>query len=334
MKALLCREYGPIDRLKVEEIPSPKAGPEQVVVEVKTSSLNFPDALLVQGLYQVKPPLPFSPGMELAGVVKEVGSGVAGLKKGDRVLGSPGRGGFAQECLVSADHVWPLPSQMDFETGSAFIITYCTSLHALRDRGHLQPGETLVVLGAAGGVGTSAIEVGRAMGAEVIAAASSEEKLAFCRKLGAEQTINYEETNLRQGILDLTGGRGADVIYDPVGGGYTEAALRATAWGGRLLVIGFTSGAIPQVKLNPVLLKERSVIGVYFGDWAQRDPDGQLRNVEQLSAWFAEGKIKPVISERVSLADVPAAMMRLLQRKVKGKIVVVQSDGNEVRKVT
>jgi len=323
MKALLCREYGPIDRLKVEEIPSPKAGPEQVVVEVKTSSLNFPDALLVQGLYQVKPPLPFSPGMELAGVVKEVGSGVAGLKKGDRVLGSPGRGGFAQECLVSADHVWPLPSQMDFETGSAFIITYCTSLHALRDRGHLQPGETLVVLGAAGGVGTSAIEVGRAMGAKVIAAASSEEKLAFCRKLGAEQTINYEETNLRQGILDLTGGRGADVIYDPVGGGYTEAALRATAWGGRLLVIGFTSGAIPQVKLNPVLLKERSVIGVYFGDWAQRDPDGQLRNVEQLSAWFAEGKIKPVISERVSLADVPAAMMRLLQRKVKGKIVVV-----------
>ena len=323
MKALLCREYGPIDRLKVEEIPSPRAGPEQVVVEVKASSINFPDALVVQSLYQVKPPLPFSPGMELAGVVKEVGSGVAGLKKGDRVLGSPGRGGFAQECLVSADHVWPLPSQMDFETGSAFIITYCTSLHALQDRGHLQPGETLVVLGAAGGIGTSAIEVGKAMGAKVIAAASSEEKLALCRKLGAEQTINYEETDLRQGILDLTGGRGADVIYDPVGGAYTEAALRATAWGGRLLVIGFTSGAIPQVKLNPVLLKERSVIGVYFGDWAQRDPDGQLRNVEQLSAWFAEGKIKPVISERVSLADVPAAMMRLLQRKVKGKIVVV-----------
>jgi len=330
MKALLCREYGPIDRLKVEEIPSPRAGPEQVVVEVKASSLNFPDALVVQSLYQVKPPLPFSPGMELAGVVKEVGSGVAGLKKGDRVLGSPGRGGFAQECLVSADQVWPLPSQMDFETGSAFIVTYGTSLHALQDRGHLQPGETLVVLGAAGGVGTSAIEVGKAMGAKVIAAASSEEKLAFCRTLGADETINYEETNLRQGILDLTGGRGADVIYDPVGGAYTEAALRATAWGGRLLVIGFTSGAIPQVKLNLALLKERSVIGVYWGDWAQQDPDGQRRNVEQLGAWFAQGKIKPVVSERVSLAEVPAAMMRLLQRKVKGKIVVVQSDGNEV----
>jgi len=323
VKALLCREYGPVDRLRVEEVPSPRAGPEQVVVEVKASSLNFPDALLVQGLYQVKPPLPFSPGMEVAGVVKEVGSGVAGLKNGDRVLGSSGRGGFAQECVVSADRVWPLPSQMDFETGSALIITYCTSLHALQDRGKLQPGETLLVLGAAGGVGTSAIEVGKAMGAKVIAAASSEEKLALCRKLGAEQTINYEETNLRQGILELTGGRGADVIYDPVGGAYTEAALRATAWGGRLLVIGFTSGTIPQVKLNLTLLKERSVIGVYWGDWAQHDPDGQRRNLEQLGAWFSEGKIKPVVSERISLAEVPAAMTRLLQRKVKGKVVVL-----------
>jgi len=323
MKALLCREYGPIDRLSVEEVHSPQPGRDEVVVEVKASSLNFPDALLVQGLYQVKPPLPFSPGMELAGVVKEVGSGVAGIRTGDRVLASPGRGGFAQECLVSADRILPLPSQMDFETGSAFIITYCTSLHALQDRAHLQPGETLVVLGAAGGVGTSAIEVGKAMGAKIIAAASSEEKLAFCRKLGADQTINYEETNLRQGILDLTGGKGADVVYDPVGGPYTEAALRAMGWGGRLLVIGFASGTIPQVKLNLVLLKERSLIGVYWGDMVQLDPQRQQRNVEQLGAWFAEGKIKPAVSERVSLAEVPAAMMRLLQRKVKGKIVVV-----------
>jgi NADPH:quinone reductase len=293
------------------------------VVEVKASSLNFPDALLVQGLYQVKPPLPFSPGMELAGIVKEVGSAVVGLRTGDRVLAFPARGGFAQECLVSADRVSPLPSEMDFETGSALIVTYCTSLHALKDRGQLQPGETLVVLGAAGGVGTSAIEVGKAMGAKVIAAASSEEKLAFCRTLGADETINYEEPNLRQRILDLTGGRGADVVYDPVGGAYTEAALRATAWGGRLLVIGFTSGAIPQVKLNLALLKERSLIGVYWGDWAQQDPEGQRGSVEQLGAWFAEGKIKPAVSERISLAEVPAAMMRLLQRKVKGKIVVV-----------
>jgi len=323
VKALLCREYGPIDRLTVEEVPSPRPGPDQVVVEVKASSLNFPDALLVQGLYQVKPPLPFSPGMELAGIVRELGASVAGLRTGDRVLASPGRGGFAQQCLVSANRVSPLPSGMDFETASAFIITYSTSLHALRDCGRLQPGETLLVLGAAGGVGTSAIEVGKAMGAKVIAAASSEEKLAFCRTLGADDAINYDDADLRQRILDLTRGRGADVVYDPVGGAYTEAALRATAWRGRLLVIGFASGAIPQVRLNLALLKERSVIGVYWGEWVEHDPDGQRRNVEQLGTWFAEGKIKPVVSERISLEEVPAAMARLLQRKVKGKIVVV-----------
>ena len=320
MKALLCREYGPIERLKVEEVPSPRPGPTEVVVEVKASSLNFPDALLVQGLYQVKPPLPFSPGMELAGVVKEVGTGVRGVKSGDRVVASPGRGGFAQECVVPADRLSPLPPGMDFETGSAFVLTYCTSLHALKDCGHLQPGETLLVLGAAGGVGTSAIEVGKAMGARVIAAASSEEKLAFCRELGADDGIDYEKSDLRQRILDLTGGKGADVVYDPVGGAYTEAALRATAWRGRLLVIGFASGTM---KLNLALLKERSLVGVYWGDWTQHDPEGQRRNVEQLVAWFAEKKIKPAVSERVSLEEAPAAILRLLQRKVKGKVVVV-----------
>src|SRR5712664_2481290 len=323
MRALLCREYGPIERLRVEEVPSTRPGPNEVVVEVKASSLNFPDALLVQGLYQVKPPLPFSPGMELAGIVKEVGAAVRGVAPGDRVVASPGRGGFAQECLVAADRVSPLPPGMDFETGSAFMLTYCTSLHALKDCGHLQPGETLVVLGAAGGVGTSAIEVGKAMGAKVIAAASSEEKLAFCKKLGADDTIDYEKADLRQRILDLTGGKGADVVYDPVGGAHTEAALRATAWRGRLLVIGFASGVIPQVKLNLALLKERSLVGVYWGDWTKRDPEGQRRNVERLATWFAQGKVKPVISERVPLADAPAAMTRLLQRKVKGKVVVL-----------
>ena len=323
MKALICREYGPIERLKVEDVPSPRPGPDDVVVEVKASSLNFPDTLLVQGLYQVKPPLPFSPGMELAGIVKEVGSAVRGTKVGDRVIASPGRGGFAQECVVPADRLSPLPSSMQFETGAAFVLTYCTSLHALKDCGDLQPGETLVVLGAAGGTGTSAIEIGKAMGAKVIAAASSEEKLAFCKELGADETIEYEKGDLRQRILDLTGGKGADVVYDPVGGAHTEAALRATAWRGRLLVIGFASGVIPQVKLNLALLKERSLIGVYWGDWARHDPAGQRGNLEQLAAWFAEGKIKPAVSERVSLEDAPAAMQRLLERKVKGKIVVV-----------
>ena len=320
---MLCREYGPIDRLRVEEVPSPRPGPDEVVVEVKASSLNFPDALLVQGLYQVKPPLPFSPGMELAGIVTGVGAGVRNLAPGDRVIASPGRGGFAQECLVSADRVTPLPAGMDFETGSAFLLTYCTSLHALQDCGHLEPGETLVVLGAAGGVGTSAIEVAKAMGARVIAAASSEEKLAFCKKLGADETIDYQGADLRQRILDLTSGKGADVVYDPVGGAHTEAALRATAWRGRLLVIGFASGVIPQVKLNHVLLKERSLVGVYWGDWVQRNPDAQRRNVEKLAAWFAQGRVRPAVSERVSLAEAPAAMTRLLQRKVTGKVVVV-----------
>ncbi|HEY6910014.1 MAG TPA: NADPH:quinone oxidoreductase family protein [Myxococcales bacterium] len=323
MRALLCREYGPIDKLKVEEIPSPRPGPGEVVVEVKASSLNYPDALLVQGLYQVKPPLPFSPGLEVAGIVKEVGSGVRGVAAGQRVIGSPGRGGFAQECVVAADRVTLLPEAMDFETGSAFLLTYCTSLHALQDCGGLKPGETLVVLGAAGGVGTSAIEIGKAMGARVIAAASSEEKLAFCRKLGADETIDYSTDDLRKRILELTSGKGADVVYDPVGGEHTEAALRATAWRGRLLVIGFASGVIPQIRLNLALLKERSLVGVYWGDWTQHDPQGQRRNVERLASWFAEGRVKPAVSERVSLEEAPAAMTRILQRKVMGKVVVV-----------
>jgi NADPH2:quinone reductase len=323
VKALLCREYGPIELLKVEDVPSPRPGSGEVLVEVKASSLNFPDTLMVQGLYQVKPPLPFSPGMELAGIVKEVGSAVRGVAAGDRVIGSPGRGGFAQQCLVPADRLMALPRGMEFDLGAAMVLTYSTSLHALEDGAALKPGETLVVLGAAGGVGSSAIEIGKAMGARVIAAASSEEKVEFCRKLGADESIDYEKADLRQRILDLTGGKGADVIYDPVGGAHTEAALRATAWRGRLLVIGFASGVIPQVKLNLALLKERSLIGVYWGEWAARDPDGQRRNLERLAAWFAEGKIKPAVSERVSLAEAPAAMQLMTQRKVRGKIVVI-----------
>ncbi|HZX96160.1 MAG TPA: NADPH:quinone oxidoreductase family protein [Myxococcales bacterium] len=323
MKALLCREYGPVERLAVEDVPSPRPGHGDVVIEVKASALNFPDALMVQGLYQVKPPLPFSPGMELAGIVKEVGEDVQGVHQGERVIASPGRGGFAQECVVAADRVSPLPAGMDFETGSAFVLTYCTSLHALADCGRLQAGETLVVLGASGGVGSSAIEVGKVMGARVIAAASSAEKLEFCRKLGADETIDYSSSDLRQRILDLTAAKGADVVYDPVGGPHTEAALRAMAWRGRLLIIGFASGLIPQPKLNLALLKERSLVGVYWGDWTQRDPAGQRRNVELLARWFTEGKVKPAVTERVTLEEAPAAMRRLLQRNVKGKVVVV-----------
>ena len=323
MRALLCRAFGPIAQLQVEELPSPRPGPNDVVIEVQASALNFPDALLVQGLYQVKPPLPFSPGMELAGIIKEVGAEVRGVAPGDRVIASPGQGGFAEECAVPAARLTPLPAGMDFESGAALMVTYCTTLHALQDCGLLKAGETLAVLGAAGGVGTSAIELGKAMGARVIAAAAGQEKLDFCRKLGADETIDYQATDLRQRLLELTGGKGADVVYDPVGGAHTEAALRATAWQGRLLVIGFASGTIPQVKLNLALLKERSLVGVYWGEWTQRDPAGQRRNVERLAAWFADGKIKPAITGRVSLAEAPAAMQRMLERKVLGKVVVI-----------
>ncbi|PKO70953.1 MAG: NADPH:quinone oxidoreductase [Betaproteobacteria bacterium HGW-Betaproteobacteria-14] len=323
MKALLCTAYGSPQMLSVQEVPSPKAGPGQVVIDVKASALNFPDALMVQGLYQVKPPLPFSPGAEVAGLIKEVGEGVQGLKAGDRVMGFPGTGGFAEECVVAAEKIMPLPENMDFASGAALVLTYGTSLHALQDCGRLQPGETLLVLGAAGGVGAAAVEIGKAMGARVIAAASSEEKLALCRRLGADETIDYATEDLRKRALALTGEKGVDVVYDPVGGGYTEAALRAVAWRGRLLIVGFAAGEIPKIPLNLALLKERQLIGVYWGDSVRHDPRGHVRNMQQLLAWFAERKIAPVVSEQLPLARAHEAIQRLLDRKVKGKIVIL-----------
>ena len=323
MKALLCTAYGSTQMLSVQEVPSPKAGPGQVVIDVKASALNFPDALMVQGLYQVKPPLPFSPGAEVAGLIKGVGAGVQGLKAGDRVMGFPGTGGFAEECVVAAEKIMPLPEDMDFASGAALVLTYGTSLHALQDCGRLQPGETLLVLGAAGGVGAAAVEIGKAMGARVIAAASSEEKLALCRRLGADETIDYATEDLRKRALSLTGEKGVDVVYDPVGGGYTEAALRAVAWRGRLLIVGFAAGEIPKIPLNLALLKERQLIGVYWGDSVRHDPRGHVRNMQQLLAWFAERKIAPVVSEQLPLARAHEAIQRLLDRKVKGKIVIL-----------
>jgi len=323
VKALVCREFGPIENLAVQEIDAPNPGPGQVLVDVKAASLNFPDALMVQGLYQVKPPLPFSPGHEIAGVVTKLGDGVVGVAVGDAVIGTPGVGGFAEQCVVARERLTPLPAGMDFATASAFVLTYCTTLHGLEDCGRLRSGESLLVLGAAGGVGTAAIEIGKALGARVIAAASSEDKLALCRDLGADETIDYVREDLRKRVLELTGGKGVDVVYDPVGGALTEAALRASAWGGRLLVIGFASGEIPAIRLNLALLKERSIVGVYWGEWTRQDPAGQKRNVERLAELYAAGKVKPAVSERIALAEVPAALSRMLQRKVKGKIVVV-----------
>ena len=323
MKALLCTEFGPLEKLTIQEIPKPSPGSGQVLLDVKASSLNFPDVLMAQGLYQVKPPLPFSPGTEMAGVVVETGVDVQGVKTGDRVIAMPGWGGFAEECAVDAGRLIPLPEGMDFDTGAAFLYTYETSLHALRDRGRLQAGETLLVLGAAGGVGLAAVEIGKAMGARVIAAASSEDKLALCKERGADEAINYVSENLRGRINELTGQRGVDIVFDPVGGSYTETALRAMAWGGRLLVIGFAAGDIPKIPINLALLKERSIIGVYWGESIKHDPEGHARNVKQLVEWLAAGKVNPVISERVPLSEAADAMKRMFNRQVKGKVVVL-----------
>ena len=323
MKALLCTEFGPLEKLTIQEIPKPSPGPGQVLLDVKASSLNFPDVLMAQGLYQVKPPLPFSPGTEMAGVVVETGVDVQGVKAGDRVIAMPGWGGFAEECAVDAGRLIPLPEGMDFDTGAAFLYAYETSLHALRDRGRLQAGETLLVLGAAGGVGLAAVEIGKAMGARVIAAASSEDKLALCKERGADEAINYVSENLRGRINELTGQSGVDIVFDPVGGSYTETALRAMAWGGRLLVVGFAAGDIPKIPINLALLKERSIIGVYWGESIKHDPEGHARNVKQLVEWLAAGKVNPVISERVPLSEAAAAMKRMFNRQVKGKIVVL-----------
>jgi len=323
MKALLCTAFGPLEHLAIREVESPRPGSNQVLIDVKAASLNFPDALMAQGLYQVKPPLPFSPGTEIAGVIVEAGTNVRGFHAGDRVSAIAGWGGFAEECAVDAGWVTPLPAGMDFETGAAFLFTYETSLHALRDRGRLEPGETLLVLGAAGGVGLAAVEIGKVMGARVLAAASSEEKLALCRKAGAEETINYASGSLRERVKELTGGAGVDMVFDPVGGPYTESALRATAWGGRLLVIGFAAGDIPRIPINLALLKERSIVGVYWGESVKHDPEGHLRNVKQLMEWFAAGKVKPSISERVPLGEAAGAMQRLIHRQVMGKVVIL-----------
>jgi len=323
MRALRCHAFGPIDNLVVEEAPCPRPGERQILLDVKAASLNFPDVLMAQGLYQVKPPLPYTPGAEAAGVVLEVGAGVRGFRPGDRVIVIAGWGGFSEESVVDADRVTPLPDGMDFESGAAFLFAYGTALHALRDRARLETGETLLVLGAAGGVGLAAVEIGKAMGAHVLAAASSDDKLALCRKVGADRSINYGTGNLRDRVRELTGGRGADVVFDPVGGSYTESALRATAWRGRLLVIGFAAGDIPRIPLNLALLRERSVVGVYWGEWGRRDPKGYENNVRQLADWFAAGVVRPVIRERLPLDGAVDAMRRMANRQLMGKVVIL-----------
>ena len=322
MKAVLCKAFGPPESLVVEEIPSPTPGAGEVVISVKAASVNFPDVLIIENKYQVKPPLPFSPGSELAGVVKAVGDGVAAFKPGDRVMAITGYGAFAEEVKTDARKLLAIPPGMDFATAAAFGLTYATSEHALVDRGALKSGETLLVLGAAGGVGLAAIEIGKILGARVIACASTDDKLAVCRAHGADDTINYATDDLRERIKALTGGNGADVVYDPVGGPYTEPALRSIAWRGRLLVVGFAAGEIPKIPLNLTLLKGCSIVGVFWGDFTRREPQRFAEAMARLGDWYAGGKLKPHVSERFPLERAADALTLMANRQVKGKVVL------------
>ena len=322
MKAVLCKAYGPPESLVVENVPSPVAGPREVVVWVKAASVNFPDVLIIQNKYQLKPPLPFSPGSELAGVVKEVGDGVTGVKVGDAVLAITGFGAFAEEVKTDAARLVPVPSGMDFAAAAAFGLTYATADHGLRDRGALRAGETLLVLGASGGVGLAAVEIGKALGARVIACASTDDKLAVCRERGADATINYATEDFRERVKALTGGTGPDVIWDAVGGPYTEPALRSIAWRGRLLVVGFAAGEIPRIPLNLTLLKGCSIVGVYWGDFARREPDRFAESVRQLDRWYHEGRLKPHVSQTFPLERAAEALRLMAERKVIGKVVL------------
>ena len=326
MKAIVCRQFGPPESLSFEELPDPSPGPGEVVVSVKAASVNFPDVLVIQNKYQVKPTLPFSPGAELAGIVKSTGKGVTNVKPGDPVIGFAAYGAFAEQCVVPAARLVPMPAGMDFRTAAAFLLAYGTSHHALCNRAATKPGESLLVLGAAGGVGLAAVEIGRILGLRVIACASSAEKLAICREHGADETIDYVREDLRARIKDLTGGKGVDVIYDPVGGPSTEAALRSSAWRARLLVIGFAGGDIPKLPLNLPLLMERSIVGVYWGEWSHRNPGEFAAAVRELSAWYAEGRVKPRVSETFPLARAAEALALMAARQVKGKVVIAVDD--------
>ncbi len=326
MKAVLCKAYGPPEQLVLEDVAPLTPAKGQVVLAVKACGVNFPDTLIIQGKYQFKPEMPFSPGGEVAGVVKSVGEGVEGVRVGSRVIAFTGWGGFAEEVAADATKLIPIPDGMDFPTASAFVMTYGTSYYALKDRAKLQPGETLLVLGAAGGVGLAAIEIAKVMGARVIAAASSDEKLAVCKEHGADETINYSTQDLKERLKALTKSNGVDVVYDPVGGNYSEVALRNMAWEGRYLVIGFAAGDIPRIPLNLTLLKGCSIVGVFWGSFVARDGRRNQQNLQELLSWFQTGKIKPLISATYQLKDAAHALNDMMQRKVRGKIVLLTEE--------
>ena len=323
MHAWLCATPTGVETLQWTELPTPQPGPGQVLLEIKAASLNFPDLLIVQNKYQIKPPLPFVPGSEYAGVVQAVGEGVKHLKVGQNVACLSGTGGFATHTLAPAAMCMPLPANFPFVDAAAFIMTYATSHHALIDRAQLKAGETVLVLGAAGGVGTAAIQIAKAAGAHVIAAASTDEKCALCKAQGADATINYSQGDLREAIKAATDGKGPDVIYDPVGGDFAEPAFRSIAWRGRYLVVGFASGPIPSLPLNLALLKGASLVGVFWGDFAKREPQNNAAMTQELAQWYAQGKIKPVIDRTMPMSDLFAAYDRMVSRQVQGMLVMV-----------
>jgi NADPH2:quinone reductase len=323
MKAVVCNELGMADKLSLDTAwPDPQVGDHDVLITVKAAGLNFPDVLIIQGKYQFQPELPFIPGGECSGVVEAVGSAVTRFKPGDKVLSMGSVGAFCEKAAANENAVFPMPEGLSFEEAAGVSITYFTSYYALKQRANLQAGETLLVLGAAGGVGTSAIELGKFMGAKVIAAASTDEKLELCKQLGADEVINYSEVSLKDAIKELTGGKGVDVVYDPVGGDFSEQALRGMAWNGRFLVIGFAAGPIPQIALNLALLKGCSIVGVFWGRFIGEEPAVQLQNVEELWQLFAEGKLKPVVTDKFPLEQYEEAFNCLIERRARGKVIL------------
>lgn len=322
MRALICKEYGPVEALVIEERPEPVPGPGEALIGIRAAGINFVDVLSIAGNYQIKTPTPFIPGSEAAGIVQAVGEGVERLKPGDRVMITPPVGAFAEKCALPEMRCLPLPERLGFEQGAGFCITYATAYHALRQGAVLKAGETLLVLGAAGGSGIAAVEIAKAFGAIVIAAASSDDKLEFAQEAGADHTINYSVTSLREALKDVTGGEGVNVVFDPVGGELAQVALRSLAWQGRYLVIGFACGDIPEFPANIALLKEARIVGVWWGAWTQRHTQESMQNMQELGAMVAAGKLNPRITESYPLEQYHEAFATITERRARGKVIL------------
>ena len=322
MKAIVCKAYGPPENLVLEEIDDPVAAENEAIVQIYSASLNFPDGLQIQGKYQFQPPMPFTPGSEVGGIITSVGAGIRGFAVGDRVMATPGIGGLAEQVAVKADGLRKIPDSMDFKTAAGFAMIYTTSYYALKQRAQLQAGETLLVLGASGGVGLAAVELGKLMGAKVIAAASSDEKLDFVNRLNPDALLNYGDGELKERVKELTGGTGADVIYDPVGGDLFDQSCRCINWNVRLLVVGFTSGRIPQYKANLALLKGSSMVGVFLGRFRKEEPAEYEKNFAELLEMYDAGKLTPIVTESFAMTDFVDAFNVFTERKVMGKVTL------------